>query len=288
MALAELQADAPPMSAELGRRGRRSRARARRPSELFVEWDPDADRRRVDRPGPPRRVATRRRPDAVAVKVQYPGVDEAIAADLATSSCCSALLRPWLPRPRPEPDGRRAAGAPHRGARLRAGGATTSGCSPTTTPATRSSTCPRVDRRAVARRGCSPPSWPPASPSPRSLDVGQHRARPGRRDDLPLRVPQPLPAAGVQRRPAPGQLPVPRRRAGHVPRLRAGQALHRRRARRSSARWSRRSAIDHDPAAFRRIVEDVGLLRPGAPVTDDEVGDVLRRTSTSSSPRTGR
>ena len=38
------------------------------------------------------------------------------------------------------------------------------------------------------------------------------RAQPGRRVPVPLRVPQPLRHAPVQRRPAPGQLPVPRRR----------------------------------------------------------------------------
>ena len=46
---------------------------------------------------------------------------------------------------------------------------------------------------------------------------------------------------GVQRRPPPGQLPVPAGRAGDVPRLRAGQALHRRRGRRLRR---------HDPGAW--------------------------------------
>ena len=62
--------------------------------------------------------------------------------------------------------------------------------------------------------------------------MGPAPARPRRRGAVPLRVPQPLPDAGVQRRPAPRQLPVPRRRADHVPRLRAGALLQRRRARR--------------------------------------------------------
>ena len=34
----------------------------------------------------------------------------------------------------------------------------------------------------------------------------------------------------------------------------------------------RAAAVEHDPAAFRRIVEDAGLLRPGAPVPTDEAG----------------
>ena len=59
------------------------------------------------------------------------------------------------------------------------------------------------------------------------VDLGPGRAQPGRRGHLPVRVPQPLPAPGLQRRPPPGQLPVPAGRAGHLPRLRARQALHR-------------------------------------------------------------
>jgi predicted unusual protein kinase regulating ubiquinone biosynthesis (AarF/ABC1/UbiB family) len=34
----------------------------------------------------------------------------------------------------------------------------------------------------------------------------------------------------------------------------------------------RTAAVEHDAAAFRRIVEDAGLLRPGAPVPTDEAG----------------
>jgi predicted unusual protein kinase regulating ubiquinone biosynthesis (AarF/ABC1/UbiB family) len=33
------------------------------------------------------------------------------------------------------------------------------------------------------------------------------------------------------------------------------------------------AAVDHDPAAFRRIVEDAGLLRAGAPVPTEEAGE---------------
>ena len=35
----------------------------------------------------------------------------------------------------------------------------------------------------------------------------------------------------------------------------------------------RSAAYDHDPAAFRRIVEDAGMLRRGAPVDDTEIGE---------------
>ena len=77
-ALAGLQQDAPPMSAELAA-GVVERELGARPEELFLEWDPaplaSASIGQVHR-------AITRDGRAVAVKVQYPGVDEAIAADL--------------------------------------------------------------------------------------------------------------------------------------------------------------------------------------------------------------
>ena len=109
---------------------------------------------------------------------------------------------------------------------------TTSGCSPTTTTATRPSTCPAVHR----------PLLDPAGAHHRA---GRRRplrrgARRGTSDERDLAAETIYRFAfgslyrleRVQRRPAPGQLPVPARRPRHVPRLRAGQALHRRRARR--------------------------------------------------------
>ena len=77
-ALAGLQQDAPPMSAELAA-GVIERELGERPERLFLEWDPaplaSASIGQVHR-------AITRDGRAVAVKVQYPGVDEAIAADL--------------------------------------------------------------------------------------------------------------------------------------------------------------------------------------------------------------
>ncbi len=35
----------------------------------------------------------------------------------------------------------------------------------------------------------------------------------------------------------------------------------------------RTAAYDHDASAFRKILERAGMLRPGAPATDDEIGD---------------
>ena len=52
LALSQLQAQAPPMSAELAAAVVEQELGAP-PEQLFVEWDPDPDRRGVDRPGPP-------------------------------------------------------------------------------------------------------------------------------------------------------------------------------------------------------------------------------------------
>jgi predicted unusual protein kinase regulating ubiquinone biosynthesis (AarF/ABC1/UbiB family) len=77
-ALAELQAGAPPMSPELAAGVIRDELGAD-PTEVFAEWDPiplaAASIGQVHR-------AITREGEAVAVKVQYPGVSEAMGADL--------------------------------------------------------------------------------------------------------------------------------------------------------------------------------------------------------------
>ena len=94
LALAELQSNAPPMSAELAAEVITSEL-GRPPEVLFVEWDPEpiaaASIGQVHR-------AVFRDPDsgverAVAVKVQYPGVAEAIAADLQNTDLIGMFLR---------------------------------------------------------------------------------------------------------------------------------------------------------------------------------------------------
>ena len=208
---------------------------------------------------------------AVAVKVQYPGVGDAIRPTSTTPGCSSA---PW------------------------------GCCSPASSPSrssrsceaasSRSSTTDEADNQRLfadyyaghpfihvprsstssAPSACSPPSWPRACASTRS-SVEPGRARPRRRGDLPLRVRQPLPAARVQRRPPPGQLPVPARRARDVPRLRAGEALRPRRGR-AHRRHAQGDGRRPDIAEYRRIIESIGMLKPGNPFTDEEVHGLLR------------
>ncbi len=93
-ALAQLQADAPPMSAELAA-DVVERELGAPPEKIFVEWDPDpiaaASIGQVHR-------ALMRDPGtgderAVAVKVQYPGVDEAIESDLANTNLLGMLMQ---------------------------------------------------------------------------------------------------------------------------------------------------------------------------------------------------
>jgi len=94
VALSQLRSAAPPMSAELAA-DVVERDLGRPPSELFVEWDPEpiaaASIGQVHR-------AIARHPDTgddvpVAVKVQYPGVDEAITADLKNASVLGTMLK---------------------------------------------------------------------------------------------------------------------------------------------------------------------------------------------------
>ncbi len=85
-ALAQLQQDAPPMSPELAA-GVVERELGRPPTEVFAEWDPvpiaAASIGQVHR-------AITHDGRAVAVKVQYPGVAEAIRSDMTAAS---AVLR---------------------------------------------------------------------------------------------------------------------------------------------------------------------------------------------------
>jgi predicted unusual protein kinase regulating ubiquinone biosynthesis (AarF/ABC1/UbiB family) len=93
-ALAQLQANAPPMSSELAAAVITEELGAP-PHKVFLDWDPEpiaaasigqVHRAMVREPGTGRERA-------VAVKVQYPGVAAAIAADLQNTDLIGTLLR---------------------------------------------------------------------------------------------------------------------------------------------------------------------------------------------------
>lgn len=94
LALAQLQADAPPMSIDLAI-GTLERELGRSIDDAFVEFDPEpiaaASIGQVHRAivSDPTNGGER----AVAVKIQYPGIGEAIAADLRNADILGAVLR---------------------------------------------------------------------------------------------------------------------------------------------------------------------------------------------------
>jgi predicted unusual protein kinase regulating ubiquinone biosynthesis (AarF/ABC1/UbiB family) len=98
-ALAELQQNAPPMSAELAA-GVVEAELGASPEEVFAEWDPlplaSASIGQVHR-------AITRDDRAVAVKVQYPGIDDAIRSDLEGADALFGALGMLFPGLDPEP-----------------------------------------------------------------------------------------------------------------------------------------------------------------------------------------
>ena len=91
--LASLQSNAPPMSGELAAEQIKSELGSH-PSELFAEWDPvpiaSASIGQVHR-------AITFDDRAVAVKVQYPGVAEAVSADLGNADWLFGMLASMFP-----------------------------------------------------------------------------------------------------------------------------------------------------------------------------------------------
>ena len=98
-ALAQLQQDAPPMAPELAAEVIRSEL-GDSPDRLFAEWDPvpiaAASIGQVHR-------AMTHDGRAVAVKVQYPGVDEAIRGDLDNAGMLFAAMKMMFPGLDPKP-----------------------------------------------------------------------------------------------------------------------------------------------------------------------------------------
>lgn len=97
--MASLQSDAPPMSAELAAQQIMAGLGAH-PDDLFLEWDPQplasASIGQVHR-------AITREGQAVAVKVQYPGVAEAVRSDLANAGWIFGGLATMFPGVDPDP-----------------------------------------------------------------------------------------------------------------------------------------------------------------------------------------
>lgn len=97
--LASLQSDAPPMAPELAAEHIEAELGAR-PDRLFLEWDPvpiaAASIGQVHR-------AITAEGQAVAVKVQYPGVAEAVASDLGNANWLFNGLAAMFPGVEPEP-----------------------------------------------------------------------------------------------------------------------------------------------------------------------------------------
>ena len=153
-ALAELQSNAPPMSAELAA-GVIERELGAPPDKVFVEWDPDpiasASIGQVHRAVVVDPSTGLER--AVAVKVQYPGVGEAIEADLRNASLLGADAQAGVRRARSRRHGRRDPGASRSTSSTTRWRPPTSRPSPTSTAATRSSMSPMCWHR-TRRRGC--------------------------------------------------------------------------------------------------------------------------------------
>ena len=139
-----------------GPRAARGASSARRLEHAFAELRARAPRRRLDRPGAPRRGCPAGAP--VAVKVQYPWLRASLPrGPRAAARRCSAA-RPCARPGRgatPRASARRVRPRPRRGARLRARGAGGGARSRGTSPATPRWWCPRW-WRPTAPGACSP------------------------------------------------------------------------------------------------------------------------------------
>ncbi len=267
-ALAQLQQDAPPMSPELAAEQVRGELGAS-PSELFAEWDPlpiaSASIGQVHR-------AITREGRAVAVKVQYPGVDEAIRADLGNVDFLFTALGMLFPGMDPAPiieelrerlleelDYRVEAcnqalfvdyyeGHPHVHV-------------------------PRVIEEYSSRRVLTTE----LAEGARFQDV---KAWPAEERDLAAETMYRFVFGSIYRMGAFNGDPHPGnylfRPGGHVVFLDFGLVKHFEEEVPVFTEMIDAMVIDHDPARFRRIMEDAGLLKLGMPFSDAQVVDYFR------------
>jgi hypothetical protein len=267
-ALADLQHDAPPMSPELAATVLREEL-GRGPEELFAEWDPvpiaSASIGQVHR-------AITLDGRAVAVKVQYPGVAEAVAADLDNAGWIFAGLGQLFP------------GLDHR----------------TIVAELRERLVEELDyeneaanQQMFARHYDGHPTIhvPAVVPALSTRRVLTSELSDGVRWDELVTWPQPerdLAAETLYRfafgslyrlaafngDPHPGNYLF--HRGGRVTFLDFGLVKYFSQAELDDfGEMIRHMVLEHDPEAFRASVERIGLLPPGLPVTDEEVVEYL-------------
>jgi predicted unusual protein kinase regulating ubiquinone biosynthesis (AarF/ABC1/UbiB family) len=275
MALAQLRTDAPPMSAQLAADVVEAEL-GRRPEDLFVEWDPApiaaASIGQVHR-------AIALGPESgeeipVAVKVQYPGVDEAISADLKNASMLGTILKQGF-----------------------------GGLDPDDMVAEiKERLVEELDYRLEARNQAEFADYyrdhpyvhvPDVVPAYSSARVLTSQLVNGATWDELLtwdRRERDLAAETIFRfvfrslyrmrafngDPHPGNYLF--HGGGRVTFLDFGLVKHFTPAElHTFASMVKAAAVDHDAAEFRTILERAGMLRPGAPVATDDVGEYFRR-----------
>ena len=124
-------------------------------------------------------------------------------------------------------------------------------CSPPTSTATPPSACRRSSTSSPPP-GSSPASWPTGRALRRDARLAAGGEGPGGRDDLPLHLPLAVRAARLQRRPAPGQLPVPARAGRSRSSTSAWSSTSRRRSSSRSSHMVRYAVRGQTtPSAFR-------------------------------------
>lgn len=268
-ALAQLQSDAPPMSSELAA-GVIEAELGRPPTELFDEWDPvpiaAASIGQVHR-------AITRDQRAVAVKVQYPGVDRAIAADLTSARAVFGGLGVMFGglEPGPVVDELRARITEeldyrHEAANQRLFGRFFAGHPTIRVPAV-------VDELSTGRVLTTELA--------EGVRLEEVATWPQDQRDLAAETIYRFAFGSLYRLrafngdPHPGNyLFEPDGRVtfldfGLVKRFTVDEL-------RVYGDMISAMVLDHDPARFRRIIEDVGLLRPGVDVPDELVADYFR------------
>ncbi len=211
----------------------------------------------------------------VAVKVQYPGIDAAVRADLQNLVPLLRDRQADRPEPRRRGPGRRGPRPHPRGARLRAGGRRTRARSARAhrghpfivIPGVVTDLCRTHVIVMDFVRGASPRGDRAPRPG---------HARPRRRDDLPLLLRRDVPPPRVLRRPAPGQLDAARRRPDGVPGLRPVQAASPRGPPSASWRSSGMGVEGRGEDMIERM-RDAGMLPDSSRATPESILDQFRR-----------